>query len=158
LNKNRALGLDAQRETDWMRDKLRTFDNLLSGIGYFVSGIMAVGAISATLNVMYAAVDRRKLELATLRAIGFGGTAVAASVMIETLLVAVPGACLGALIAYLCFNGHVTQTEGLIFHLAITPGLVKLGFLWTVLIALIAGLPPAIHAARLPVATAIRAN
>lgn len=158
LTANPALKLDAQREIDWVRSQMRTFDNLLSGIGYFVAGIMAVGAVSAALNVMYAAIDQRKIEIATLRAIGFSGTAVASSVLIETILVALPGACIGALIAYLCYNNHVTSTVGLIFHLAITLALIKLAFTWTLVISLIAGLPPAIHAARLPVATAIRAN
>jgi putative ABC transport system permease protein len=158
LTANPSLKLDAQRETDWARNQMREFDNLLSGIGFFVAGIMAIGAVSAALNVMYAAVDQRKIEIATLRAIGFSGAAVACSVMIETILVALPGACIGALVAYLLYNGHVTTTVGLIFHLAITLALVKLAFIWTLAISLIAGLPPAIHAARLPVATAIRAN
>jgi putative ABC transport system permease protein len=158
LTANPSLKLDAQRETDWARNQMHTFDNLLSSIGYFVAGIMAVGAVSAALNVMYAAVDQRKVEIATLRAIGFSGAAVASSVLIETILVALPGACIGSLIAYLCYNNHVTSTVGLIFHLAITFALIRLAFIWTMVISLLAGLPPAIHAARLPVATAIRAN
>ena len=158
LTANPSLKLDAQRETDWALDQMRMFDDLLNGIGYFIGGIMAVGAVSAALNVMYAAVDQRKIEIATLRAIGFSGVAVASSVVIETIMVALPGACIGALIAYLCYNNHVTTTVGLIFHLAITFALIKLAFIWTLAISLIAGLPPAIHAARLPVATAIRAN
>lgn len=158
LTANPSLKLDAKRQTDWVRDQMHGFDNLLSSIGYFVAGIMAIGAISAALNVMYAAVDQRKIEIATLRAIGFGGAAVAISVLVETILVALPGAFIGSLIAYICYNNHVTETVGLIFHLAITFALIRLAFIWTLAISLIAGLPPAVHAARLPVATAIRAN
>ena len=158
LTSNPSLQLDAKREPDWLRSQMKDFDNLLSSIGYFVAGIMAVGAVSAALNAMYAAVDQRKIEIATLRAIGFSGVAVASAVMIETILVALPGACLGSLIAYLSYNNHLTVSVGLIFHLAITFALIRLAFIWTLVISLIAGLPPAIHAARIPVATAIRAN
>jgi putative ABC transport system permease protein len=158
LTSNPSLQLDAKREPDWLRSQRKDFDNLLSNIGYFVAGIMAVGAVSAALNAMYAAVDQRKIEIATLRAIGFSGVAVASAVVIETILVALPGACLGSLIAYLSYNNHLTVSVGLIFHLAITFALIKLAFIWTLVISLIAGLPPAIHAARIPVATAIRAN
>jgi len=158
LTANPSLKLDAEREIDWVHKQMHDFDNLLSSIGYFVAGIMAIGAISAALNVMYAAVDQRKIEIATLRAIGFGGVAVAASVLIETILLALPGALLGSLIAYICYNNHLTSAVGLIFHLAVTPDLIKLAIIWTLVISLLAGLPPAIHAARMPVAAAIRAN
>ena len=45
---------------------------------------------------MYSAVDARTREIATLRALGFGGTAVVVSVMVEALALAVPGALIGA--------------------------------------------------------------
>jgi len=158
LTANPSLQLDAKSEPQFNQDELGSFYKLIDRIGYFVAGIMAVGAISAALNAMYAAVEQRKMEIATLRAIGFGGAAVAISVVIETLLVALPGACLGALIAYLCYNNSLAETYGMIFHMAITPGLVGLAFIWTVVISLVGGLPPAIAAARVPVAVALRAS
>jgi putative ABC transport system permease protein len=41
---------------------------------------------------MYSSIARRQLEIATVRAIGFGGTPVVVSVMIEALLLAPVGA------------------------------------------------------------------
>ena len=77
------------------------------------------------LNTMYAAVSALSLEIATLRAIGFGAGAVAASVLIEALVLAVCRALLGALVARLFFDGHVTRmTTGFqnVFAPAVTPG------------------------------------
>jgi len=124
---------------------------------------MAVGAIFGALNTMYSNVSSRSREIATLRAIGFGPVSVVVSVFVEALLLALVGGASGATIAWLIFNGHSVDTGGsgtgaqLAFDLAVTPGLVALGILWACLIGLVGGLFPAIRAARLPVATALRA-
>ena len=72
---------------------------VLAGV---VTGIMGLGAIFAALNTMYAAVATRAREIATLRAIGFGGLPVVTSVMIESLVLALIGGAIGAVIAYRC--------------------------------------------------------
>jgi putative ABC transport system permease protein len=123
---------------------------------------MAVGALFGALNTMYSAVSVRSREIATLRAIGFGASAVVLSVLIEAILLAVMGALIGAGLAWLFFNGNVVSTLGsnftqVVFRLAVSPSLVALGILWACAIGLIGGLFPAIRAARLPVATALRA-
>jgi len=124
---------------------------------------MAIGAIFGALNTMYSAVSTRSREIATLRAIGFGPVPVVVSVFVEALLLALVGGSVGALIAWSLFNGHSVDTLGggfggqLIFDLAVTPALVALGIIWACVIGVIGGLFPAIRAARLPVATALRA-
>ncbi|MEJ0065293.1 MAG: FtsX-like permease family protein [Caulobacteraceae bacterium] len=119
---------------------------------------MAVGVVFGALNTMYSAVDARKREIATLRAIGFGGTAVVVSVILESLVLAVPGALLGAAIAWLLFNNRGIAMAGISFSMDVTPGLVALGVIWALVIGLIGGFAPAIRAARLPVAEALRAT
>ena len=93
---------------------------------------MALGAVFAALNSMYAAVAARGKEIATLRAIGFGGLPVVVSVMIEALLLALVGGMLGALIAYLLFNNLSVSTLGqnftqVVFSFKVTPQLVLRG-------------------------------
>jgi putative ABC transport system permease protein len=110
---------------------------------------------------MYAAVAARGKEIATLRAIGFGGLPVLVSVMLEALLLALIGGLLGALIAYLLFNGLSVSTLGqnftqVVFNFKVTPALVGRGLIIAVVIGMIGGLLPAIRAARLPVATSLR--
>ena len=48
---------------------------------------MAVGAIFAALNTMYSAVSTRLVEIGTLRALGFKGSTVLVSLMIEAMMV-----------------------------------------------------------------------
>ena len=111
---------------------------------------------------MYSAVSARSQEIATLRAIGFGSLPVVISVMIEALVLALLGAAIGATLAWIFFNGNAVSTLGgnftqVVFRLTVTPALIVLGVIWACLIGIIGGLFPAIRAARLPVATALRA-
>jgi putative ABC transport system permease protein len=124
-----------------------------------------MGAIFAALNTMYSAVSARTTEIATLRAIGFGSGAVVISVLVEALLLAIVGALVGAFVAWLVFNGNTVSTisgnQGvaqIAFKLRIGPDLVAVGIVWACVVGLIGGLLPAIRAARLPVATALRAG
>jgi len=97
-------------------------------------------------------------EIATLRAIGFGGGSVLASIIVEALALALPGALIGIGIAALGFDRHGIETAGLAFQASVTPRLALTGVVVALAIGLIGGLFPAIRAARLPVAEALRAS
>jgi len=61
------------------------------------------------------------------------------------------------------FNGHSVATLGgafaqVVFQLRVTPALLATGIAWACTIGLLGGFFPALRAARLPVATALRAN
>jgi putative ABC transport system permease protein len=158
LTSNPQLSVDVKRTADYTRDQLKPLTSILNFVGYFIGGVMAVGAVFGAINTMYSAVDARAREIATLRAIGFGGTAVVISVMVESLLLAIPGALIGVAVAWLLFNGRAISSLGLTFPLAVTPGLLGLAIVWALVIGLIGGLAPSIRAANLPVATALRAT
>jgi|HubBroStandDraft_5_1064220.scaffolds.fasta_scaffold40005_2 putative ABC transport system permease protein len=163
ITTNPQLQVDVATEKDFGTQQSEQISRILSIVAYVVGGIMAVGAIFGALNTMYSAVSTRSREIATLRAIGFGAASVVISVFVEALLLALVGGACGALIAWLLFNGHSVDTSGggtggqLEFDLAVTPGLMALGILWACLIGVVGGLFPSIRAARLPVATALRA-
>jgi putative ABC transport system permease protein len=106
---------------------------------------------------MYAIVDSRKRENATLRAIGFGVGPVILAVLAEALVLVVPGAVIGAMAAWLLFNGHVISPGGASFALTVTPGLAAIGVAWAVGMGLLGGLLPAVRAARVSVISALRA-
>jgi putative ABC transport system permease protein len=113
------------------------------------------------LNTMYSAVDARGLEIATLRAIGFGTAPILVSVMIEALALSLLGGVIGAALAWLFFNGHSVSTLGgafaqVVFKLTVTRTLLIEGVLWACTIGVLGGLFPAVRAARLPVAEALR--
>lgn len=162
LTSNPALAVDVYRERDYYKQQSKVIGRVISVIAYVVGGIMAVGAIFGALNTMYSAVSARLQEIATLRALGFGSTAMVISVLAEALLLSCIGGAIGAVLAWLFFNGHVVSTGGtamgqLVFELSVSPQLVAIGIVWACAIGLIGGLFPAVRAARLPVATALRA-
>lgn len=158
LTANPQLDVTVKRMGEYIQDQLKQLTTVLHFVGYFVGGVMAVGAVFGAINTMYSAVDARAREIATLRAIGFGGFAVVVSVLVESLVLSVPGALIGSAVAWLVFNGQSSQIAGLSFPLAVTPGLMVLGVIWSLVIGLIGGFAPSIRAARLPVATALRAT
>jgi putative ABC transport system permease protein len=162
LLSNPTLAVDVIGEREYYRQQSKTMSTIISVIAYVVGGIMAVGAIFAALNTMYSAVSTRLQEIATLRALGFGATAMVMSVLAEALLLALIGGIIGALIAWLFFNGNTVSTSGggmgqVVFALSVNPQLMILGVVWACVIGLLGGLFPAVRAARLPVATALRA-
>ncbi len=155
------LSVDVVREQDYFTGQTRQFRKTIGYLAGVVTIIMGLGAIFAALNTMYAVVAARGKEIATLRAIGFGGAPVLVSVMIEALLLALTGGLLGALIAYLLFNNLSVSTLGqnltqVVFDFKVTPQLVARGLLIAVVIGMIGGFLPAIRAARLPVTTSLR--
>ena len=158
VTSNPQLKVDVKKQAQYAQDQLQQLTVILNFVGYFVGVVMAVGAIFGALNTMYSAVDARAREIATLRAIGFGATAVVVSVMVESLMLAVPGALLGAFVAWAVFNGNSAHIASLTFPLVVTPGLVVLGIVWSLIIGLIGGFAPSIRAARVPVAVALRAS
>jgi putative ABC transport system permease protein len=155
---NPALTVDVFRETQFVKAQSKELNGFLTLIAYVVGGIMGLGATFGALNTMYSAISARAIEIATLRAIGFSGTAVVASVLAESLLLAVSGAFIGAAVAWIAFNGNFHAIGGLVFRLAVTPGLVALGIGLAFTLGLVGGLFPAIRAASLPVADALRAT
>lgn len=163
LSSDPTLHVAAYRESEFAAAQSRALNAVLRFIGYFVGGMMAGGALFGALNSLYASVSSRSVEIATLRAIGFGSSSVVLSVLAEALLLSVAGALVGAFCAWLFFNGHVSsmQLNGLqpptAFAMAVTPDLVVLGIIWACVIGLAGGLFPALRAARLPIAKALTA-
>ena len=82
--------------------------------------------------------------------------AVAGSVLLEAMLLALIGAVLGTLLAWLAFDGRVVYSGG-VFRLHVSVPLLALGLAWGVAIALLGGAFPAIRAGRLEAARALRA-
>ena len=157
LKANTVLSVDAEPEDTYMARQLKQFTQLLDFISYFISSIMAIGATVGAVNIMYMIVDRRRREMATLRAIGFASYTIIVAVLLESLLMALPGAALGAGGAWLMFNGHHVTPFGFSVNLTVTASVVGIGVGWAFAMGLVGGLSPAIRAAAAPVAEALRA-
>jgi putative ABC transport system permease protein len=162
LTTDPQLKVDVQREPEYYAAQSKALTKAINVVGNTVAIIMAIGAMFGALNSMYSAVATRGLEIATLRAIGFGALPVLLSVMIEALLLSLLGGVIGASLAWLLFNGHSVSTLGgafaqVVFQLTVTRTLIITGILWACIIGLLGGFFPALRAARLPVAEALRA-
>lgn len=158
LQANPRLHLEAKHEREALEEEFSGLKNILNFASYFVGTIMAIGATLGAVNSLYAIVDSRRREFGTLRAIGFDSGAIAASVLCESLIFALPGALLGVLLAWIFFNGLSASPFGYSFQLAVTPALAGIGVVWALLMGLVGGLLPALRAARLPIAAAIHAT
>ena len=114
------------------------------------------------INTMYNAVATRTREIATLRALGFSGSSVVVSVLVESALLAVIGGAIGGGVAYAAFHGYQTATMNfqtfsqVAFTFTVTPALLVQGAVYALLMGLLGGFFPAIRAARLPIVTALR--
>jgi putative ABC transport system permease protein len=148
LQADPRLTVDVKDEQSYFSGQTKNFRNQIGFLAGFVTVIMALGAIFAALNTMYAAVAARGREIATLRAIGFGGVPVVVSVLIESLVLALVGGLGGAIIAYLLFNNYSVSTLGenftqVVFAFKVTPQLVGTGLVIAVAIGLLGGVFPA---------------
>jgi putative ABC transport system permease protein len=154
------LKVEASTTRDYFAKQSEGVSKIIRVVGLTVGIIMAIGALFGALNCMFAAVAARAREIATLRAIGFRGTPVVVSVMLETMLLALAGGVLGAVIVWLIFNGyHASTLSGftqLMFQFHVGPDLIWMGLKWALAIGFVGGLFPAVRAARLPVTTALR--
>lgn len=154
-----TLSVAVRSEPEYLAAASDSTNRMLRLVAYAIGAIMAVGAFFSALNSMHSAVASRTVEIATLRAIGFSATAVAISILIESLLLALVGAALGVAIAFVAFNGAVISTLGgalfdsqLVYALTITPSLVVISVLLACALGLLGGAFPAIRAARASVA------
>ncbi|MGH8220612.1 MAG: ABC transporter permease [Steroidobacteraceae bacterium] len=163
LASNPTLSATAQREDEYYTRMSRPISRLLETTAYGLGSIMAFGAVFGALNTMFSAVRRRRTEIATLRAIGFGGTSVIVSVVTEALLLGLVGALFGALAARLLLNGARVSTmmsmatfSHITFGLAVGPRIVLIGVLFALGITLAAGVFAARQAARISIAAGMR--
>jgi putative ABC transport system permease protein len=161
LTADRRLNVDVTREIDYYSKQSTSMTKLITVLGGFVAGIMAIGAVFGALNTMYSAVAERGREIATMRALGFNSWNVVLSFLFEALLISFAGGLLGCL-AVLPLNGLTTSTinfqtfSNLAFAFRITFDLLWMGVLFALVMGVLGGMPPAIRAASRPVATALR--
>jgi len=162
LTSDPRLNVKPMRESEYYAAQSTTVYNMITGLGSLIAVIMGLGAVFGALNTMYTAVSGRTREIATLRALGFRSGPVIISVLSESLLLAFIGGLLGAGLAWLAFDGFRAATlnwssfSAITFSFDVNATLLTQGIILAMAIGLVGGLLPAIHAARQPVAQALR--
>ena len=162
LTADPRLDVQVERETDYYSSQSSQVRGIITGIGTVIAVLMGVGAVFGAVNTMYNAVATRTREIATLRALGFSGSSVVVSVLVESALLAAIGGVVGGAVAYAAFHGYQTATMNwqtfsqVAFSFTVTPALLIQGAAYALAMGLLGGLFPAIRAARLPIVTALR--
>lgn len=162
LTANPQLKAKVQLQSEFYEAQSGTLTTFIEIIGTFIAAMMALGALFGALNTMYNAVATRVREIATLRALGFGAGPVIVSVMSESLLVSILGGAIGAGAAYAAFDGFTASTlnwqsfSQVAFAFRVTPALFVQAIALSAFIGFLGGLFPALRAARVPIAAALR--
>ena len=162
LTTNPQLKVKVARLSDHYAEQSTLTSDFITTIGIFIASMMALGALFGALNTMYSAVSTRTNEIATLRALGFGSGPVIISVLTESLALALVGGLFGAGLAYLAFDGYQAATMNfqtfsqVTFAFSVTAPLIFTAVIGAAILGLLGGLLPAIRAARLPIASALR--
>jgi putative ABC transport system permease protein len=162
LTTNPQLNVSVEDESTYYSEHSTTLTTLIRTIGFAIAILMAVGAVFGAILTMYTAVSTRTREIATLRALGFNTASVIVSVLAESLILGAIGGLAGGMLAFVAFNGYQTSTinfqtfSQVAFAFAVTPWLLLQGLGWALTMALVGGLLPALKAARLPIASALR--
>lgn len=162
LEADPRISADVMSEKDYYSGQAAPLSQFIRLVGYPLTILMSIGAVFGALNSMYSSVSVRGKEIATLRALGFGPFSILVSTIVESTLLALAGGLLGGAIAFLVFNGFQVSTlngasfSQVVFDFAVTPELLVDGLYVALVIGLVGGLFPAIRAARLPVAQALR--
>lgn len=149
-----------QSEVAYYKEQTKTAGPI-QFLGTLISVIMAIGAVFAAMNTMYASVSSRSWEIATLRVIGFSRRSILLSFSLESLLMGMMGGIVGALLS-LPINGISTGTTNFVnfsevaFAFQVTPGLIAAGIIFASFIGVVGGFFPALQASRIPIIDGLR--
>jgi putative ABC transport system permease protein len=167
LGKTPGLNVKVERENHYYTNRSSEMAKVIHIAGGLTAFLMGIAAIFGAMSTLYTVVANRAAEIGVLRAIGFGRLAVLGAVLAESLVLGLIGGVIGAGLAYAFFNGFqastlnasqsVTNTTPQVaFAFAVTPIVMAIGMAWALIMGLIGGFFPAVRAARLPVAKALR--
>jgi putative ABC transport system permease protein len=153
---NPSIGADVFSEPEYAARRATEVTALIELVAYLVGAIMAAAASFSAANMLYTTVSARRKEIATLRAIGFGSLSVVVTILAEALILALIGAGIGSMLTALIVDGQQFDSRTITTQLQIDATLIAIGTAWACGIALVSAVAPAIHAARMPIAKALR--
>ena len=137
--------------------------DLIRLFGWPIALLMAAGATAGALNTMMSSISDRRVEIATLRALGFSRLSTFLATWFEAAALAACGAGIGVAASRLLFDGWYASTIGaneasMAFQLTVTIDVMLAGGLLGLAIGLLGGALPAFAAAQLPLIAALRSR
>lgn len=158
-----GMRLQALPEVEYYENQSGVVSTTLKALAALVAVFMGAGAVFGAMNTMYAIVAARTREIGTLRALGFSRQSILISFVVESALLALAGGALGCLLAY-GTHGYSTSVSNLqsfsevAYAFRVTPRILGSGMVFALVVGVIGGMLPALRAARMPIAAAVRAG
>lgn len=155
------LLLEVKKEREFYAAQSELFSALITGIGTFITIIMAIGAVFGAANTMYASIGARTREIAMLLVLGFGPGAVMLSFVVESVIISIIGGLVGCVLA-LPMNGITSSTTNfqsfseMAFQFRITPAIMVQALVFSAILGLVGGFFPALKASRQSLSGALR--
>jgi ABC-type lipoprotein release transport system permease subunit len=165
INDDPRYALEASPEPEYY-EKQAESANALYLIVVGLAVLAGIGAIFGATNTLYAAVQSRRAEIGTLRALGFSRMSIVVSFLIESLVIAFGGFAIGASLAALlgrlvswwlggiAFGAATFTTSVIQLRVGASDLATALGL--ALVIGLVGGIAPAARAARLRPIEALR--
>jgi putative ABC transport system permease protein len=169
LNRDPQFALSVMRETTYYAHQATGLSRLITRIGSLFTTMMAAAAVFGAMSTLLAMLESRRFQVAMLRALGYPHGIVFGATLLEGSLLGSAGGVLGAAMVYVSLNGYAASTLGVgahmeltsttpqvFFHFTVTPSIMMQAVVLAICMGLIGGLYPALRAARMPVAAALR--
>jgi putative ABC transport system permease protein len=161
IENDKALGLQALRETVFYERQSEGVAAFVGGIGSVVSFFFALGAMIGAAITMYAAVSNRQREIGTLRALGFSQASILVSFLLEAVILSVVCGVVGALasqaMGFVRFSMvNMASWSEVVFSFDPNARVMIVALTFAGVMGLLGGLFPAIRAARTSPLKAIR--
>lgn len=161
VTQDKHLGFQAFREIEYYEKQSEGTSNFVGIMGTLVAVFFSIGAMIGAMITMYAAVANRQREIGTLRALGFSRFQVLLSFLFESTVLALAGGILGTAIAglmgFVKFSMmNFASFSEVVFEFKPTPTIVAITIIFSGVMGLFGGLFPAVRAARVSAADAMR--
>ncbi|MCI0377907.1 MAG: ABC transporter permease [Gemmataceae bacterium] len=149
--------MNAQSELEYYSNLTRT--NQQFYIAFMVIAVVvAIGGVLGVMNTMFAAINQRKKDIGVLRILGYRRWQILASILFESLVIALVGGILGLILGYLITDGVsatsiVSSGQGggksIVFRAVVDATVLLTGLLFTFVMGAVGGLIPSLSAMRL---------
>lgn len=158
------------RETTYFAEQASGMSKLITRVGGFFTTLMAAAAVFGAISTLLIMMETRLFEVAMLRALGYPHGIVFTATLLEGVLLGAVGGIVGTAIDYVSLNGYAARTLGIgaqmavsstttpqvFFHFLVSGSTILKAILWSIAMGLVGGLYPALRAARMPIAAALR--